>query len=112
MGEAEEEDAIEQAGARGAEDAGERSDPEDGRTGAVALLQKKADEAVEKNLSRIVDCIVDNIIEKHLPSVKLLFEVAARYRVEGAVPKEDFRSFAEVLWKEVQEQERETGNRK
>lgn len=118
---AEEKDASEK---EASEKAGEaRPDPEKGPTrspsgersrgrraakkGAVngaMLLRDIALEALRKNLQAIVDCVLDNIkVGKHLPSVKLLFELATHLTPEDEIPEEDLLSFAEVLWQDFEE---------
>jgi hypothetical protein len=71
--------------------------PENGR--GPLLLQEMADKALEENLSVVIECILVNIRAKHLPSLKTLFDLAARVRLYGRVPEEEYRSLAEVLWK-------------
>jgi hypothetical protein len=90
---------------------GQGLDPENGPTGAVVLLQKKAEKTVEEHLTTIVDCILDNIRAKHLPSAKLLIDLAARLETGKDVAEEEYVSLAEVLWTAFQEEERKTGTR-
>ena len=98
--------AEEEEGSRRSDGRAQRgSDPENGSTGAV-LLQETAEKALEDYLGQIVNCILDNIRDKHLPSAKLLFELAARLRVEKEVPEAEYLSFAEGLWKAFLEEER------
>jgi hypothetical protein len=111
MAEAEEEDAIAQVTARGAEDAGKRSDPKNGRTGAARRLQQAAEKALDENTPKIVNCLIANIEGNHLPSAKMLIDLANGLRGggENEIPEEGYLSLADVLWKELEEPE--TGNR-
>jgi len=68
----------------------------------TALLLEMADEAVVEQLQEIVDCVVVNIKAGHLPSAKLLLELVARLKLEEDIPEEDYRSLAEVLWKDLE----------
>lgn len=87
-------------GSRG--NAGQRLDPKNGPAGAAVLLQETAEETLEDYLLEIAACVLDNIRAKHLPTVKLLFDLAARLRARDNVPREEYESLAEVLWKDVQ----------
>ena len=86
---------------RGDGEIAEGVDPENGPArgvgGAVARLQETAEKALEANLMEIVTCLVDNVKIKHLPSVKLLFELAARVKVGGDVPVEEMVSISDFL---------------
>jgi len=83
--------------------AGQRLDPEKGPTGAAVRLQEMAEKALEENLLEVVECILDNIRVKHLPSAKLLMELARRLDSRKVVLEVEYQSLAEVLWLEVQE---------
>jgi hypothetical protein len=91
------------------EGVGQRSNPENGLTGAAVALQEKAAKVLEENLGKVVDCILDNILAKHLPSAKLLMELAGRVKGPNGVPEEEYMSLAAVLWKACQEQGYEPG---
>ena len=77
-------------------EAEERQDPEIDLAGAAVLLQREAAKALAKYLKEVVDCIITNIKAKHLPSAKLLFELAGEFG-KGAVPLEKVESFARTL---------------
>jgi hypothetical protein len=78
--------------------------------GTVHKLQVKANKVLEDNMLSAVDCLLVNIRDlKHLPSLKLILELAARVRAEEELPEEEYRSLAEMLWKSYQEQEGEAG---
>jgi hypothetical protein len=113
MAEAEEEvDGVAGVGGDSAVDAGERSDPENGRTGAAKRLQRAAEKALGETVPQIVTCLVTNIGANHLPSAKMLIDLAeGRRRDEDRdeIPAEEYRSLAELLWKELEEQETEQG---
>ena len=83
-------------------DDGQQLNPEKGLVGASALLRETAKTALRENFLSIVECIVTNIRNKHLPSVKLLFELAGYLEAGVEVPAEAYESFAAVLWKEFQ----------
>ncbi|WP_263355818.1 hypothetical protein [Acidicapsa ligni] len=94
--------------------AGSGAGPENGLpvgTGKVGtgktmdLLRKKAEEALVENFVQIVKCIVRNIEANHLPSVKLLCDLAERVEDKQNIPMEDYQSLAEVLWKGLKEQD-------
>jgi hypothetical protein len=80
------------------EAAEEGLDPEIGSTDGAALLQKIAVKTLHKHLTEIVECILVNIKAKHLPSAKLLFDLARRLKAEEKIPEEEYLSLAEVLW--------------
>ncbi len=91
----------------GAGDAGARSEPEKARTGVRKRLQKAAEETLDNNVTKFMTCLVKNIEGNHLPSAKMLLDLADGPEDEGT--GEEFSSLAEVLWKELEDGT--TGNR-
>lgn len=93
--------AVEEAdsgGAQAGEAAGrERLDQETGPGSAEALLREKADEALKKYLTDLVNCVVTNVQNKHLASAKLLIDLAEVMRPGRDVPPERYESFAKEL---------------
>lgn len=65
------------------------------------MLCEMADWEIRNNLREIMTCIMENIRKMHLPSVKLLLELAARMKRRRAVPVEVYESLATVLWKDL-----------
>jgi hypothetical protein len=62
------------------------------------MLQDLALEALGKELRSIVEAIVFNIKEqKHLPSAKLLMDLAGYLKVHGEVEEAEMQSFAALL---------------
>ena len=90
---------------------GQRLGEESGWGGAADALRDKADKAMEEHLLDVAKCILDNVRDMHLPSVNLLFEIAARVKTTNDVPEEQYLSLAQVLWKARQEQDEEPGTR-
>jgi len=82
--------------------AGEVLDPENGPTELASKLQKMAAEALAKHLTEVVDCVVTNVKKHHLPSAKMLLDLAGRVQSEDGVSEAEYRSFAEELWKAYQ----------
>ena len=76
---------------------GQRLNPETGSTGALVLLKETAKKAVIEHLADIIACIVVNIQNKHLPSLKLLLELATLIDSGVDVSQAQFDSFAKVL---------------
>jgi hypothetical protein len=72
-----------------------RHNPEKG-CGPVQL-QRKAEKTVAEYFADIFDCIVVNIKAKHLPSAKLLMDLAARLQAGSYVPEQEYMSLAAVL---------------
>lgn len=110
MAEAEEQQgtALEVVGAEGAK---ARSDPENGRTGVRKRLQKAAEQTLDENMPKIMTCLVKNIEGNHLPSAKMLIDLADGPGDEDVASLEAHPSLAEVLWKELEDGELEPGNR-
>jgi hypothetical protein len=82
------------------------SDQKNGRVGGRLLLQRAADTAVDTYIADVISCIEGNIKKLHLPSVKLLLDLAERLGSKE-VSLEEFESLAAELLKEVlEEQER------
>jgi len=79
---------------------GEVLDPENGLTNVVAMLHNEAARVLAKNLTLVVDCILDNVKKGNLSSAKLLMELAGQAQSEKGVSEVEYRSFAEELWKE------------
>jgi hypothetical protein len=81
--------------------------PEKGSGSVVMKLREVADDELEKHLLGIVKCIVFNIEDKmHLPSVKLLFELA-----NPRLSQEVYQSFAEQLRDSLAKQQLEQEQR-
>jgi hypothetical protein len=110
MAEAEEERGTAQDSI-GAEGAKARSDPKNGRTGVRTRLRKAAEETVDKNIPKIMTCLMTNIEGNHLPSAKMLIDLTDGPEDEDEGTGEEFSSLAEVLWKELEDGEREPGTR-
>jgi hypothetical protein len=72
-----------------------RPNPEKG-CGPVQL-QRKAEKTVAQYFAEIFECITDNIKAKHLPSAKLLMDLAARLQAGSYVPEQEYMSLAAVL---------------
>ena len=100
-GEDVEESEIEQSD----EGAAVNSDSEKNQGEAADLLQEIAEKALVEQLEKIVACIVVNIELKHLPSAKLLFDLAARLKAAKEIPESEYMSLADLLWKAHREQE-------
>lgn len=82
------------------------SDPEKGRAGGPSLLQRASDAAMWKYINMVVNSILGNIQDKHLPSVKLLMDMAQCLTKKDPTAA-DFESFAKLLLKEFEgEQEK------
>jgi hypothetical protein len=60
-------------------------------------LQRKAEKTVAEYFADIFDCITANIKAKHLPSAKLLIDLAARLEKGLYVPEQEYMSLAAVL---------------
>jgi len=82
----------------------EEPDPENGRAGVGTLLQRAADAAVSKYINIVVNSVLGNIQDKHLPSVKLLMDVAGHLESKNPTPA-DFESFARLLMKEFRKEQ-------
>ncbi len=81
-------------------------DPEDHRidNAVIERMVNKADRIIARNLLKIVTCIGNNVIDKnHAPSVRVLFEIAGRMRTNQPITPEEYASFAEILWGELDE---------
>ncbi len=108
---AEEEVSVENLAGDG--DAEARVEPTDERLGRAATrLQEKAEKALEANLFEVVNCIVTNARQHHLPSAKMLFELCRRVTAREHVPEGMYQSLAELLWdakqREMQENKLDT----
>jgi hypothetical protein len=79
------------------------TDPEKGLAVGAAVLTK----TLEENLHKVVACILTNIEDMHLPSAKLLVDLAARLEAKKEVPVEEYVSLAEVLWQSFKEEQEE-----
>jgi hypothetical protein len=73
-------------------------DPENGRAGGDELLQKASEAGFAKYINMVVNCLLGNIQDKHLPSVKLLMDLEVHLASKNATPA-DFESFAKVIHK-------------
>ena len=91
-------EVVEEVGAEGGERAAGGSNPEKGSTGAASSLQKLAEKTLEEHLADVMKCVVGNIKDKHLPSAKLLIDLAARLKADEDVPETAYTSLAQVLW--------------
>ena len=60
-------------------------------------LQRKAEKTVAEYFAEIFECITANIKAKHLPSAKLLMDLAARLESGSYVPEREYMSLAAVL---------------
>jgi hypothetical protein len=78
-------------------DAGRRLNPENGSGSVVVLLQEKADKALGDHLLEVVECLVSNVKEKHLPSLKLLFDIAERIGLGQELSEAAVKSFTDSL---------------
>lgn len=83
-------------------------DPKNGQVKGRLLLQRAATDALEKYVDDVITNIVGNIQAKHLPSVKLLMDMADHLESKNPTPA-DFESFARLLLKEFL---KEQGKRK
>jgi MoaA/NifB/PqqE/SkfB family radical SAM enzyme len=106
MAEAEEERGTAQDGI-GADGARARSDPENGRTGVRKRLKKAAEKTLDENMPKIMNCLLTNIDQNHLPSAKMLIDLADGPGDEEEFSSEAYLSLAEVLWKELKPGNRE-----
>lgn len=86
-----------------------RSDPENGPTEGTVVLGGVVLTAVEKHFEVLVGCIVENIKKFHLPSAKLLIELAMLLGLGNKISEKEYPSLAEVLSKACQEQVEEQG---
>jgi hypothetical protein len=79
-----------------------------GRLSGRKLLQSVAEVAVGENAKDIVGCLLTNIKGNQVQAVKTLIELAVGPRRgdedEDEIPAEEYRSLAEVLWKELERQ--------
>jgi hypothetical protein len=90
----------------GAKDARVGSDPENGRTRAKKRLRKEAETALGNHATEIVQCLLRNIGKDHVPSAKMLIDLADLEDGPGdedGAAQDEYRSLAEVLWKELYE---------
>ena len=104
---------AEEEEARSDRSSGQRLDPENDLAEAVVLLREMTENAFKKHVADILQCIVDNICAKHLPSAKLLIDLMKLLKVEIAndAPEKEFPSLAEMLLKVWQEQEQVSGTK-
>ena len=73
----------------------------------AALLQEMAEEFMRKNFRPVLECVLTNVLEhKHLPSARLLVELAKMVVTEGEAPVEAYESVTEVIWKSYQKVQR------
>jgi hypothetical protein len=79
------------------------SDPKNGRVGGGLLLQRAADTAVDTYIADVIACLIGNIKKLHLPSAKLLMDLANRLGNKD-ISLEEFESLAGKLLKEVLEE--------
>ncbi len=79
------------------------SDQEKDRAEGPSLLQRAADAAMWKYINIVVNSVLGNIQDKHLPSVKLLMDMAQCLTKKDPTPA-DFESFARLLMKEYLEE--------
>jgi type III secretion system FlhB-like substrate exporter len=86
-----------------------RHNPEKG-CGPVQL-QRKAEKTVAEYFAEIFECIMANIKAKHLPSAKLLIDLAARLEAGSYVPEQEYMSLAAVLLADFRLEEQGAGNR-
>jgi hypothetical protein len=86
-----------------------RPDPE--KDWGPVQLQRKAEKTVAAYFAEIFDCITANIKAKHLPSAKLLMDLAARLQKGLYVPEQEYMSLAAVLLADFRLEELGTGNR-
>jgi len=73
-------------------------DPKNGQVKGRLLLRRAATDALEKYVDDVITNIVGNIKDKHLPSVKLLMDMADHLESRNPTPA-DFESFARLLMK-------------
>ncbi len=74
-----------------------------GRGCGEERLQEAPETALQNYLREVVECVIDNVKVKHLPSAALLFNLAMRLSRNEAVPEEAYLSFAAELWKSAKE---------
>jgi hypothetical protein len=110
MAEAEEErgTALEVVGADGRKT---RSEPERARGGAKKRLKQAAEKALDDNVPLVVTCLLTSIGQNHVTGAKMLIELADGPEDEDEALGDGYPSLAEVLWKELEDGEREPGNR-
>jgi len=85
-------------------------DPENGQAGGPGLLQRAADAAMWKYINMVVNCVLGNIQDKHLPSVKLLMEMAQCLDKKNPTAA-DYESFAKLLLKELENEQEKSNDR-
>jgi hypothetical protein len=100
---------------RSDEPAGEGLDPEIGpsaspvqmkdRISGAVLLRDLDVEAVHEQLMEVSNGILVNQKPGPLASTKLIFGLATRLKSDEEVSEEEYRSLAEVLWKDFEERE-------
>jgi len=88
---------------------GKRAGPEE--DWMSVLWQRMAKQSLDENAAEVIFALVFNIRElKHIPSLKLLLAIAYAFRREVAVPAEEYRGLAEMLWESLPEEERKVVN--
>lgn len=80
------------------------------RVNAPAMLKGFAVIAVQAKLDEIVTCIMTNITKGHLPSAKLLFDLASKMVNDEEIPEAEMKSIAEFLWKAAEHMGLEIGD--
>jgi hypothetical protein len=97
----------------GAEDARSRSEPGKARGGVRRRLKRAAEETVDRNIPTIMLCLMTGIEGNHLPCAKMLLDLAVGPgdEDEDEVSGDGYASLAELLWKELADEEREQATR-
>jgi hypothetical protein len=103
MGGAMAEEEVEESGSeRSGEAATGGLDPEKGPTSVQAMLLEMADKSVTEVLLDIVKYVAVNVkLNKHVPSMKLLLDLATKAEAGKEVKPEDVESLAEKLTRDL-----------
>ena len=87
------------------------SNPEIGSTGIVTRVRKAVDQSVASGFMQVIMEIAKGMEKGLIPNAKFMWDFLRRLEAEEKVSREEYESFAAVLWKEYQRLEEEQGNR-
>ena len=83
------------------------SNPEIGSTGIVTRVRKAVEQSVESGFMQVILEIAKGMEKGQIPNAKFMWDFLKRLQAEEDVPREEYESFAAVLWKECQRLEEE-----
>jgi hypothetical protein len=79
-----------------------RPNPEIGSTGIVTRVKRAVEQSVASGFMQVILEIAKGMEKGKIPEAKFMWDFLRRLQAEEEVQREDYESFAAVLWKEYQ----------